>query len=95
MNAPVASEHVDEQWNAGALRVLEEQSRSAGARDALGDLGDFQQRVHFGGHALELPFFFQARDELAQVPIRHASLPAMALHAWQTAAQVSTVRGGH
>ena len=78
MNAPFAPQHVDEQRHARSFRVLEEQSRTAGAGDPVGDLGDLEHGVHFRGNAFELPFFFQARDELAQVLIGHAILPAMA-----------------
>ena len=63
---------------ARAFRVLEQQRGPAGARDAVGDLGDFEHRVHFGGDALEFAALFQARDELAQVLVGHAILPAIA-----------------
>ena len=84
MNAPFAPQHVDEQRHARSLRALEEQRRAAGARDAVGDLGDLQHGIHFGGNALEFPFFFQARDELAQVLIgTPSSRPWLAAHGKQ------------
>ena len=67
IHAPLAAQHVDQQRNARALRLFEEQRRAAGALDAIGDLRDFQHRIDFGGDAPQFAFFFQLRDEFAQV----------------------------
>ena len=47
-----------------ALGMLEEQRRAARLRHAVGDLRDFQNRIHFRGDALQLAFAFQPRKKV-------------------------------
>ena len=74
LHAPLAAQHIDQQGKLGALGPLKQQRRPAGARHALGDLGDLQYRIDFRADALEFSLFFQSRDEFAQVPIGQSVL---------------------
>ena len=64
---PLGPELVDQQRDAAALRLLEEQRRAAGPDGAVDDLGDLEVRVDLGGDADELALALEERDPLAQV----------------------------
>ena len=49
--------------------------RAAGARHAIGDLRDLEDRIDFRGDALQFAFFFQPGNEFAQIPVRQNILP--------------------
>ena len=80
IHAALAAQHVDEQRHARALRIFKQQRRAAGARYAIGDFRDLEDRIDFRGDAPQLAFFFQPRNEFAQIPVRQNFLP-LKLHA--------------
>ena len=51
--------------------MLKQQSRTALLDRAIGELGDFQARIHLDRNALQLMVLFQRADELAQILIGH------------------------
>jgi hypothetical protein len=68
------AEGIDENGDAKALDVLEEEGDIVAGRtlgDPVGDLGDLQIARDGSGHASELPPLVQMRDELAEVGERH------------------------
>ncbi len=75
IHAALAAQHVDEQRNARALRFFKQQGRAAGARHAIGDLRDFEDRIDFSGDAPQFALFFQLGNEFAQIPVRQNILP--------------------
>jgi hypothetical protein len=74
IHAGGAAEEVDQDGHGRALDVLEEERRAARFTDAVGDLGDLQDRIHFAGDATKLSGPFQGGDKLAQVGVCHGGL---------------------
>ena len=66
-----AGEAVDQHRNVVALRLFEQQRRSACFHRAVGELGDLEHRIHFERDALQLSFLFQRANELAQIAVGH------------------------
>ena len=54
-----------------ALGLFEQQRRAALLHGAVGELGDFENRIHLERDALQFSFFFQRADEVAQIAIGH------------------------
>ena len=69
----VAGERVDQHRHVRALRLLEQQRRTAVLHAAVGELGDLQVRIDFKRNALQFAVLFQRADEVAQVVIGHKS----------------------
>ncbi len=66
-HAPLAAELVDQERVLGALRVLEQQRRTARLDDAVDDLGDLEVGVDLGRDAAKLALALEERDPLAEV----------------------------
>ena len=64
-------EGVDQHRDAVALRLLEQQRGAALLHGAVGKFGDFEDRVHFEGNALQFLVLLQRADEVAQIAIGH------------------------
>ena len=54
-----------------ALGLFEQQRGAALLDGAVGELGDFEDGVHFEGNALQFAVLFQRANEVAQVAIGH------------------------
>ena len=65
------AEHVHRQRQLGALDVLEQQRRAAGAHDPVDDLGDLEVRVDLRLDAHELAVLLEPVEELRQVCVGH------------------------
>ena len=70
-HAPLGAELVDQQRDARAAHVAEQQRRPAGLHRAVGDLGDLEVRVDLGVDLGELAARAQQLDPLAQVVADH------------------------
>src|SRR5208282_1154634 len=70
--APFGAQHVDEQGMPRAFGAFKQKSGPAGLGHAIGDLGDFEDGVDFGGDALQFALFLQFVDECAQIAIGHS-----------------------
>ena len=66
-HALLGPELVDQERDARALRVLEQERRPAGLDDAVDDLGDLEVGVDLGRDADELALLLEERDPLAEV----------------------------
>ena len=66
-HAPFGSELVDEERMRRSLRMLEEERRSSGLDDAVGDLRDLEIRIDLGRDASELALALEERDPLPEI----------------------------
>ncbi len=73
------AEQVDRHGHRRALDALEQQRRPLLLDDAVGDLGDLEDRRHLGADASELACLFQRLEVVAQVAERHGRLRCPAL----------------
>jgi 3-oxoacyl-[acyl-carrier protein] reductase len=71
LHAARRGEGVDQNGNLRALGLLEQQRGAAGLHRAVGELGDFQVRIHLEGNALKLLLFFESLDKGAQIGVGH------------------------
>ena len=95
IHAALAAQHVDEQRNARALWLLEQQRRAAGTRHAIGNLRDFEDRIDFRGDAAQLAFFFQFRNEFTQISVRQTILRSGTAHERDTSKHESSMKRSH
>ena len=65
--ALLGAKGVDKKRDIRSLHVLEEQGRPSRLGDTVGDFRNLKLRVYLRRNALQLPFGFEERDELAQV----------------------------
>ena len=79
LHAPRRAKLVDEQRHPGvSLHVFKQQRRAAGFGgaasgfgDAVGDLGDFEDGIYFGAHALQFARAVEGGDPISEVAIGH------------------------
>ena len=79
LHAPRRAKLVDEQRHTGvSFDVFKQQRRAAGLGgaasgfgDAVGDLGDFEDRIYFGAHPAQLARSVEGGDPISEVAIGH------------------------
>ena len=64
LHPPRGAERVDEHRHRAVFHIFKKQRRSAALRDAVGDLGNFQERVHFDRDPLQLVRLLQGANKL-------------------------------
>ena len=70
----LGAEGVDQKRDTSAFDVLEQQRRTAGFRDAVGDLGDFKDRIDLDGDTFEPAALLKLGDEDLQIGCGHEIL---------------------
>ncbi len=74
LHLALARKRVDEDWDLAALRLLEQQRRTALLHGPVGELRNFEPRIHREPNAFQLAFLLQRANEVAQIIVSHANL---------------------